>query len=205
MSKMANQNKTKGTVSLLERKRRDLVQLLTKGVFRRSDHFHYYFMRWRSETEDALLRIFGKDSRELKKFELAAHLAPVRGSSVTLSEHRRKTMLRAAAELEAILSSIEESGIPEKCEILGRQGQPDLAAQPPSRAAKVPNYLFEKMQLHPRIIKASKSLFFQAITRKPFLRHSKASAISSRRKPSYLWMGRISWRKRLGRRTPLLG
>jgi hypothetical protein len=116
MNKMANQNKTKKTISLLEQKRKDLVQLLTKGVFNRSDHFHYYFVKWRSETEDALLRIFGEDSRELKKFELAAQLAPVRGSSVILSEHRRKTMLRAAAELEAILSSIKEYGIPEKQE-----------------------------------------------------------------------------------------
>jgi predicted nucleotide-binding protein len=116
MNKMANQNKTKKTISLLEQKRKDLVQLLTKGVFNRSDHFHYYFVKWRSETEDALLRIFGEDSRELKKFEFAAQLAPVRGSSVILSEHRRKTMLRAAAELEAILSSIKEYGIPEKQE-----------------------------------------------------------------------------------------
>jgi hypothetical protein len=116
MNKMANQNKTKKPISLLEQKRKDLVQLLTKGVFNRSDHFHYYFVKWRSETEDALLRIFGEDSRELKKFELAAQLAPVRGSSIILSEHRRKTMLRAAAELEAILSSIKEYGIPEKQE-----------------------------------------------------------------------------------------
>jgi hypothetical protein len=115
MNKMAGQNKTNKAISLLEQKRKDLVQLLTKGVFK-SSNYHYYFTKWCSETENVLMRIFSEDSRELKKFQNAAELTPLKGPPDMVSEHRRKTMLRAAAELEAILSSIKEYGIPEKQE-----------------------------------------------------------------------------------------
>ena len=113
---MTRQNGSERAISLLQQELQELQELISKKVFRSHDDYASYFRKWRSETEYILKQIFGEDSRELKKFELAAQLAPVRGSPVILSEHRRKTMLRAEAELEAILSSIEEYGIPEKQE-----------------------------------------------------------------------------------------
>ncbi|MGB6872871.1 MAG: TIGR02391 family protein [Dehalococcoidia bacterium] len=146
-------------IELLQEKAKEFVKLLNEGVFRSSVMYHYRFHRWCSETEYALIQVFGEDSRQLKRFLNAAELPPLKGTPDQLSQHRVKSMMRASAELEAILSSIEEYGIPEKYEILGLEAQPAAAAQPPSRTTEVPDYLFDKMQLHLRIITASKSLF----------------------------------------------
>lgn len=256
-------------IELLRQKIEELKGLLNKGVFHSSEAYHYYFHRWCAKTEYALSQVFGEDSKQLKRLADAANLPPLKGTPDQLSRHRHKAMLRAEAELEAILSSIEEYGIPEKqesaipakafiahvdkkridegraiellkqalseiphlkklhhdnqdvklwhdrvydimkagldvydkvnfsvsgapsidirslsdnarqkhyledlegretalksiiqkYEILGLEAQSAAAAEPPSRTAEVPNYLFDKMQFHPRVITASKSLF----------------------------------------------
>jgi hypothetical protein len=117
---MAAQNKTDKAISLLEQKSKELVELLNKEVFKRSDYYAYYFGKWRSETEYIFIHIFGEDSRELKKFEVAAKLPLPIGTAEQirrqLPKDRRGTMLRAAREIEAILSIIKEYGLPEKRE-----------------------------------------------------------------------------------------
>jgi len=78
--------------------------------------YHYRFHRWCSETEYALIQVFGEDSKQLKRFLNAAELPPLKGTADQLSQHRVKSMVRASAELEAILSSVERYGILEKQE-----------------------------------------------------------------------------------------
>ena len=67
---------------------------------------------------------------------------------------RQKHYLEDLEGRETALKSIIQ-----KYEILGLEAQSAAAAEPPSRTAEVPNYLFDKMQFHPRVITASKSLF----------------------------------------------
>ena len=103
-------------IELLRQKIEELKGLLNKGVFHSSEAYHYYFHRWCAKTEYALSQVFGEDSKQLKRLADAANLPPLKGTPDQLSRHRHKAMLRAEAELEAILSSIEEYGIPEKQE-----------------------------------------------------------------------------------------
>jgi hypothetical protein len=101
---------------LLRQKIEELKELLNKGIFHSSEAYHYYFRRWYAKAEYALSQVFGEDSKQLKRLADAANLPPLTGTPDQLSRHRRKAMLRTEAELEAILSSIEEYGIPEKHE-----------------------------------------------------------------------------------------
>jgi len=106
--------RNKKAIELLREKATEFVKLLNEGVFRSSVTYHYRFRRWCSETEYALIQVFGEDSRELKRFLNAAELPPLKGNPDQLSQHRVKSMVRASAELDAILSSIERYGITEK-------------------------------------------------------------------------------------------
>jgi predicted nucleotide-binding protein len=101
---------------LLTQKVEELVKLLNQGVFRSSVNYHYHFRKWCSETGYALIQVFGEDSKQLKRFVNAAELPYLKGTADQLSQHRLKSMVRASAELEAMLSSIEQYGIPEKQE-----------------------------------------------------------------------------------------
>ena len=101
---------------LLRQKLEELKELLAEGVFRTSSGYHYHFRKWYAETEYILSQIFGDDSRELKRLGSAVSLPPLTGTPDEPSRHRHKLMRSALAELEAILASIEEYGIPEKQE-----------------------------------------------------------------------------------------
>lgn len=101
---------------LLRQKLAELNELLARKVFHSSEGYHYNFRIWYAETEYILNQIFGEDSRELKRFAGAVKLPSVRGTPAELSQYRRKPMVRAGAELKAILSSMEEHGVSEKRE-----------------------------------------------------------------------------------------
>jgi hypothetical protein len=103
-------------IELLSQKSKELVKLHNEGVSRSSEKYHYYFHKWCSETEYALIQVFGEDSKQLKGFVNAAYMPSLTGTPDQVSRHRLKSMLRASAELEAILSSVERYGIPEKQE-----------------------------------------------------------------------------------------
>jgi len=113
---MSKQNKTEKATTRLEQKLKELTELLNKKVFLDDGQYHYFFARWRSETEYTLIQTFGEDSRELNKFENAATLSYYGAHSSEYSKRRRETMERAAAEIEAILSARKEYGIPERQE-----------------------------------------------------------------------------------------
>ncbi len=93
-----------------------LEKLINTGVFSTSDGYNYQFRKWYSETEFKLIQIFGEGSWQLETFKSARDLPPFYGTRAQASLYRRKIMVRAAAQVEAILSSIEEYGIPEKQE-----------------------------------------------------------------------------------------
>ncbi len=110
------ENESKKAARLLSEKHKELKGLLDKKIFDSSSMFHYSFSRWRSEVEYRLVDIFGEDSREVKNFQKSSYLSPLRGTARELAQHRLKAMVRAAAEIEAILSAIKEYGIPERQE-----------------------------------------------------------------------------------------
>jgi uncharacterized protein (TIGR02391 family) len=269
VNRTRRQRKSEKATRFLTKKSKELLELLNKGVFKNSNYYTFYFKKWRSETEYGLIEIFGEDANEVKKFKDAMSSYNVTGTEVQLTKHRQRIMLTAAAEIDAILSSIKEHGISEiqesaipakafiahvdkkridegraiqlieqalselphlkelhhdneevklwhdrvydiinagldvydkvnfwcsgapsvdvrslsdsarqkhyledleshetalksiiqKYEILEFEAQPTAAAEPPSRKAEVLNYLFDKMQFHPLVITASKSLF----------------------------------------------
>ena len=113
VNRTRSQSKGEKATSFLRQKSKELLTLLNKEVFKSSNYYAFYFNKWCSETEYGLIEIFGEDSRELKNFKDAASSPPLKGTKTQLTRYRYRIMLRAAAEIDAILSSIEEHGIPE--------------------------------------------------------------------------------------------
>ena len=116
---MTKQNGSEKAISLLQQKLQELQELISKKVFRSYDHYASDFRKWRSGTEYILKQIFGEDSRELRNFEDALKLPfppPIETSDQMdrrIPKDRHMAMKKAKAEIDAILSSIEEHGIPE--------------------------------------------------------------------------------------------
>lgn len=117
VNRTRRQSKGEKATSFLSQKSGELLKLLNKEVFKSSNYYAFYFRRWRSETEYGLIEIFGEDSNEVKRFNDAVSFGYVTGTETQLSKHRKRAMLTAAAEIEAILSSIKEYGIPETLEV----------------------------------------------------------------------------------------
>jgi hypothetical protein len=107
------QSKSKKVTSFLRKESKELVTLLNKAIFNSSSYYAFFFHKWCSETEYGLIEIFGEDSREVKNFRDAVSGPGIRGTRAQVVEYRRQRMFRAAAEIDAILSSTEEHGIPE--------------------------------------------------------------------------------------------
>lgn len=95
---------------------KQLQKLINTGVFRSSDAYNYQFGKWYSETEFKLIQIFGEGSWQVERFKSARDLPPFYGTEEQARPYRRKIMVRAGAELGAILKLIKEYGIPEKQE-----------------------------------------------------------------------------------------
>ena len=95
----------------------------------------------------------GLDWSDWTKFLLSGEATSVDIRSLSDSALQRHYLERLEGYETALKSIIQ------KYEILGFEAHPAAAAEPPSRTPKVPNYLFDKMQFHPRVITASKSLF----------------------------------------------
>ena len=113
VNRTRSQSKGEKATSFLRQKSKELLTLLNKEVFKSSNYYAFHFTKWCSETEYGLIEIFGEDSRELKNFKDAASYPSLKGTKTQLTRYRYRIMLRAAAEIDAILSSIEEHGIPE--------------------------------------------------------------------------------------------
>jgi len=106
----------KRAAELIRQKLEKLKELFDKKVFLTSEGYHTYFREWCAETEYMLIHIFGEGSRELRRLANAQNMPPLKGTPDELNQYRRKAMERTAAELKAILASIEEYGIPKKQE-----------------------------------------------------------------------------------------
>ena len=113
VNRTRRQSKGKKATSFLTKKSKELLELLNKGVFKNSNYYTFYFKKWRSQTEYGLIEIFGEDSNEVKRFKDVVSSGCVTGTETQLTKHRQRTMLTAAAEIDAILSSIKEHGISE--------------------------------------------------------------------------------------------
>jgi len=113
VNRTRRQNKSEKATRFLTKKSKELLGLLNKGAFKNSNYYTFYFQKWRSETEYGLIEILGEDANEVKKFKNVTSPRYVTGKETQLTKHMQRTMLTAAAEIEAILSSIKEHGIPE--------------------------------------------------------------------------------------------
>ena len=116
VNRTRRQSKSEKATRFLTKKSKELLELLNKGIFKNSNYYTLYFKKWRSETEYGLIKILGEDANEVKRFKDAMSSDNVTGTEMQLTKHRQRIMLTAAAEIDAILSSIKQHGIPEKQE-----------------------------------------------------------------------------------------
>jgi predicted nucleotide-binding protein len=114
VNRTRRQSKSEKATRFLTKKSKELLELLNKGVFKNSNYYTFYFKKWCSETEYVLIEIFGKDSSEVANFKDALSGPGISGTKAQVAGYRRRTMLRVAAEIEAILSTIKKYGVPEK-------------------------------------------------------------------------------------------
>jgi len=106
------------------------------------------FLPWLRNIEDILESAFGVTSTEYKRV-----------TSIPGKRYKgtRTAVQRAYVKLVHRIQ-LEVNSIIQKYEILGIDIKPSAVSEPKD-TAELPSYLFDKMQLHPRIRRASKSLF----------------------------------------------
>lgn len=145
------QDEQQEPIDVLKGKLKELVQLHKKGVYLNWGDYIYHFGKWHAQVEYILGSIFGEGSRECKNFVASAKLPPGKATEERWKEYRRLTLVRSAAELEAILS------VPER---LSKSAKRQIAApEKISVANDEVNNIFDKMRLHPKIVEVSESLF----------------------------------------------
>ena len=103
---------------------------------------------WRTRVENLISLAFDDD--DYQKFSQAGRLSDMRlmGDAVHQSNYQ-KNLTSCKTVLQSII---------DKHEILETETKPSTREEPKD-AAELPIYLFNKMQFHPKIIQASKSLF----------------------------------------------
>lgn len=112
----------------------------------RLPHDNHDYPLWHKTIEGVLEGVFGQDSGEHRGFSGAQH-------NSFLDDSQQEGYLKELKLRETALLAIIN-----KHAILGIEESP-AKAKPTKESAESPIHLFDKMQLHPRIIKASKSLF----------------------------------------------
>ena len=118
---MVEQNKSEKAIADLGQELEGLIELLDKKIYQNTYEFNYEFLRWKDETEYVLRQNFSENSRELRKFEEVSNVSNwdrAKGTATQFSDRRRRIMLRSAAAIKAILSTIEKFGMPEMQEAL---------------------------------------------------------------------------------------
>ena len=118
---MSNQNKNEAVITELKQKVQELTEFLGKKMYNNTLRFNYYFSKWKSETEYIIRKNFSDDSIQLAKFLEVSDLSKwdhTTGTPTQFASRRQRMMLRSAAELETIISSIEKYGLPEKSEVI---------------------------------------------------------------------------------------
>lgn len=148
---MVEQDEQQKPIDALKEKRRELTKLFEEKVYQNSTIYAHRFRKWYSETEYIIESIFGEGSREFKNFANIAKSPTGKATEQQWIKYRRLTLVKADAELGAILSVQRILGEPKK-----RQ---TAASQKASTANDEVNNLFDRMKLHPDVIEASESLF----------------------------------------------
>ena len=105
-------------------------------------------VQWRRNIEDILESAFGVTSTEYKRVADISRKT-VRGTATELQRAYVRFVHRIQQEVDSII---------QKYEILGIEDKPTPIVEPKD-TAELPVYLFNKMQFHPEIVTASKSLF----------------------------------------------
>jgi uncharacterized protein (TIGR02391 family) len=110
------------------------------------------FTLWFDKVRDIIQA--GLDEVDRQRFPSSRKVTITTSGDLPSDDDLQNLYLIMLNNCETALKSIIQ-----KCEVVGLEGEPTIAAEPPSKTAEVPNYLFNEMQFHPRIITASKSLF----------------------------------------------
>jgi uncharacterized protein (TIGR02391 family) len=110
------------------------------------------FILWFDKVRDVIQA--GLDENDQQRFPSSRKVTITTSGPLPSDDAFQRLHLFNLDNYETALRSIIQ-----KYEVVGLEGEPAIAAEPPSRTAKVPNYLFGKMQFHPGVIAASKSLF----------------------------------------------
>ena len=105
------------------------------------------YIPWRRNIEDILETTFGVTSTEYKR--VADTIKKVTGTRVEIQRAYVTLVHRIQQEVNSII---------QKYEMLGIDIKPSAISEPED-TAELPSYLFDKIRLHPRIRRVSKSLF----------------------------------------------
>jgi predicted nucleotide-binding protein len=111
---MVAEEKEKGQISSLNHKLEELKDLVKKNIYLNRSKYIYYFGRWYSQTLYILAGMYGEKSKEITRFEKAGKLPSGKATEAQWAQYRRESMLRTAAEIEAILSVPRKPGKPRK-------------------------------------------------------------------------------------------
>ena len=110
------------------------------------------FTLWFDKVRDIIQA--GLDGNDRQRFPSSRQVTITTSGKLPSDDDFQKLHLFMLERCETALQSIIQ-----KYEMVGLEAEPPIAAESPSRTAEVPDYPFDKMQFHPRVITASKSLF----------------------------------------------
>jgi len=110
------------------------------------------FILWFDKVRDIIQA--GLDENDRQRFPSSRKVTITTSGPLPSDDDFQRLHLVMLDNYETALQSIIQ-----KHEMLQLEGESAIAAEPPSRTAEVPNYLFDKMQFHPKVVEASKSLF----------------------------------------------
>ena len=110
------------------------------------------FILWFDKVRDIIQA--GLDENDQQRFPSSRKVTITTSGDLPSDDDSQRYYLIMLNQCETALQSIIQ-----KYEMVGLEGEPAIAAEPPSRAAEVPNYLFDKMQFHPKVVEASRELF----------------------------------------------
>jgi len=129
------------TIELLKQKGKEAVYVASLP------YNNNEYLPWRRNIEDILESAFGVTSTEYKRVA-DAHMT-TEGTHEAIQQTYVALVHRIQQEVDSII---------QKYEILGIETTPSSTKEPKD-TDELPVYLFNKMQFHPKIITASKSLF----------------------------------------------
>ena len=131
------------------------IELLKKEInkiphLRTLAYHNEKFKLWRDNVKNIIKAAL--DSEDYQKFSRAGQRGHMHG--IMPDNVYQQDYLENLTSYETALKSIVQ-----KYKILGVETKPPTVAEPPMETAELPIHVFDKMQFHPRVIAASKSLF----------------------------------------------